>query len=216
MMKAAVVGNFRRYTRPLEGDVPWMYLDVRGLVTVGNGNLIDPLPEAKKLPFRWRDSLRPATASEIEDEWRAMKSNPALAKAGHVAAGRVARLELADKEIGRMVLDRLAANERALIGAARITGWTGWPADAQMGLMSMAWAVGVGRILSGFPRFLAAAREFDFDGCAKECEIDTAGNPGIVPRNEAQRLCFRHAARVMRRDLDPEYLHYPDPIQEGA
>ena len=215
-MRTAVKGYFRRFTKPFEGEVPHMYLDVRGLVTVGNGNLIDTPADAQRLPFRWRDSKRPATQEEIRNEWQSMKSNTPLAKSGFVAAGRVARLELSDKAIGQLVADRLAANERALISAARLTGWNDWPADAQLGLMSMAWAVGVGKLLAKFPKFLSAAREFDFEGCSRECDIDTTGNPGVVPRNEAQRLLFRHAARVMRNELDLEYLNYPDPIKEGS
>lgn len=214
-MKASVVGYFRRYTIAFEGDVPWMYQDIKGLMTVANGNLIEPMSEAKKLPFRWRSTRVAAVPSEIEQEWTRIKSDPTLATAGHRAAGRIAQLELSDGAIGELVRNRLMTNEIAIARHPFFASWQNWPADAQLGVMSMAWAVGVSKLLAAFPKFLAAAREMDFAGCARECTISEAGNPGVKPRNEAQRVCFSHAERVIEKDLDREYLNYPDPIREG-
>ncbi len=214
-MKPAVLGNFRRYTRPLEGNVPWLYLDVEGAPTTGNGFIVLTPNDSKKLPWVRRSDRQLATPMEIEAEWRRIKARPDLAKAGALEAGKVAQLYLPDPAIGAMTRERLLANEKAIVAAARISNWAEWPADAQLGLMSLCW-IGVGTVLGKFPKFLAAAREMDFATCSLECDIDATGNPGIPARNVAQRLCFRHAVRVVREDLDREYLNYPDPLKEAA
>lgn len=41
-MYPSVTSFFRVFNEPLEGVVAYMYLDIKGLVTVGVGNLIDP------------------------------------------------------------------------------------------------------------------------------------------------------------------------------
>ena len=42
-MRPIVAARFLDFTRPLEGLVEHMYVDVKGLVTIGFGNLIDPI-----------------------------------------------------------------------------------------------------------------------------------------------------------------------------
>src|SRR5580704_1499007 len=50
-MYSSVRDIFPNFSKQFEGRVGWMYLDVKGLVTIGVGNLIDPLPAAVGLPF---------------------------------------------------------------------------------------------------------------------------------------------------------------------
>ena len=45
-MRASVKNQFRTFNAPLEGVVKYMYLDIKGLVTIGVGNLIDPINAA--------------------------------------------------------------------------------------------------------------------------------------------------------------------------
>lgn len=39
------------FNQSLEGRLPYMYLDIRNLVTTGMGNLIDPRQAAESLPW---------------------------------------------------------------------------------------------------------------------------------------------------------------------
>src|SRR5207244_2818316 len=57
--------GFLAFSRPLEGRVPWMYLDIKGLVKTGVGNLIDPVGLALKLPFVHKADGSPASEVEI-------------------------------------------------------------------------------------------------------------------------------------------------------
>ena len=65
-----------------EGNIGYMYLDTKGLVTIGIGNLIDPLSLALPLPFQFKIGNRAgapagrlATPKEIEAEWRSLKNH---------------------------------------------------------------------------------------------------------------------------------------------
>ena len=45
-MRQQLFDNFNSLTDKLEGHLPYMYLDTEGLVTIGRGNLIDPVASA--------------------------------------------------------------------------------------------------------------------------------------------------------------------------
>lgn len=49
-----------------EGKVPWMYLDSKGLVTVGVGFYLKDVTQAQALPFINMSTGNPATADEIK------------------------------------------------------------------------------------------------------------------------------------------------------
>src|SRR5437016_11515233 len=59
-----------------EGCFPHMYLDTKGLVTVGVGQLLSSVEEAKKLPFINRTTQKPATPTEIDTDYSAVKKQP--------------------------------------------------------------------------------------------------------------------------------------------
>lgn len=50
-VRQAVLDVWNDFNRPLEGRVPYMYLDVKGLVTTGLGNLIDSTADAEQLAW---------------------------------------------------------------------------------------------------------------------------------------------------------------------
>lgn len=164
-----------------------MYLDIKGLVTVAVGNLIDPLVAAIDLPFLHKDGT-PASRPDIAAEWRMVKANTRLAKEGHLAAQAMTQLRLSPAGITRVVLQKLSANEARLL--ARFPKFLDWPAAAQMGLLSMAWAAGPAMT---FPKFEAAAKVQDWTTCAEECHLDDRHNAGLKPRNSANKALFLFA-----------------------
>ena len=72
-MRPIVAARFLEFTRPLEGLVEHMYVDVKGLVTIGFGNLIDPISYALALPFVRKAGRALATPAEITAEWNLIK-----------------------------------------------------------------------------------------------------------------------------------------------
>jgi hypothetical protein len=101
-------------------------------------------------------------------------------------------------------LAKLAANETYL--RQRYPAYDDWPADAQLGLLSMSWAMGPG---FKFPAFDAAVTDLDFARAATVCSINSTNNPGVVPRNAANKQLFGNAAAVGAWALDPDVLWYP-------
>lgn len=202
-MKLSVRSVYSKFTAEFEGEVPWMYLDVKGLVTVAIGNLIDPLPHALALPFV-KPTGEPASSTEIAIEWQNVKSRPELAKLGHRVAAKYTAIRLTPEGIEKVVTSKLNAMARYLVG--RFPDFDAWPADAQLGVLSVAWACGPA---FRFPKFEVALAAEDWSTAAYECRIETKGNPGVAPRNKANEILFRNASYVKRKGLDPDELYYP-------
>ena len=207
-MKDAVRAAWLDFSIRFEGYVPWLYLDVLGLVTIGVGNLVDPLALALELPFVHRDGS-PASREEVWSAWFAVKNRQDLAKRGHLAFEALTHVRMTREGVEKLVLGKLVQNELVLV--QRWPGWHEWPADAQLGALSMAWAAGPKFYA---PKFTAAAAAKDFLTCAKECRFQDANNPGLRPRNDANQVCFQNAARVLMAGLDPYVLRYPTVVLE--
>ena len=81
-MFPAVQSGFPAFSAKFEGRVSYMYLDVKGLVTVGVGNLVDPVSVAQALPFRFKNKPgigapgSPATPDQIAAEWQTTQERP--------------------------------------------------------------------------------------------------------------------------------------------
>lgn len=203
-MRQAVLDNFRKFTDPLEGTVDFMYLDqhrdaagnLAPLVTTGIGNLIDPIPAALRLRWSVRRRTNYANTLEIMNAWTTVKKRVDLALHGGMAYKGLTNLYLEPAELDRLFLSRLNANEAILKG--RFKGWDTFPADAQMGIHSMAWAMGAN---FNFPKFQTACGKLDWVTAANECKISN----GAKARNDANKALFLAAATTP----DPETLHWP-------
>ena len=198
------------FSEPLEGRVHSMYLDIKGLVTTGVGNLIDSVAAAQRFP--WRKDFgkgRLATPAEIAAAWRELKSRQDLAKLHWAYAAKLNDLRLTDEDIDALVTEKLFEFE-AYLERHHFPDWRDFPADAQLAICSMAWACGPGfpRIFKNFARFASLQQWANAKAC---CTIREAGNPGVVPRNVANRFCFDNAARVVELDLDRDKLFWPGP-----
>jgi GH24 family phage-related lysozyme (muramidase) len=206
-MYDSVRSSFNGFTKTFEGRVAWMYLDIKGLVTTGVGNLIDPVNAALALPFVHKSDNTPATKDEIKSEWTTIKDNPDLAKKGYKACESITNLRLTDPSIDSLVDSKLTQNESGL--KKSFPDWDTWPADAQLGVLSMAWAMGSG-FSAKWPTFTAAAKKGDWTTAAANCKIDTTGNPGVAKRNDADVLLFKNAAAEVAKGLDKSKLYYPN------
>ncbi|MEU4194461.1 hypothetical protein AB0E69_21365 [Kribbella sp. NPDC026611] len=206
------------FNEPLEGVLAFMYLDAKGLVTTGMGNLIDashtelsePSAEEREAShalaaeLAWlRADDTPASYDEIVQEWDAVKSRMDLAPAGggHFAPP-VTSLHLDSGEIDRIVGEKLVQNENYLVGRAEFSDFANWPADAQLGLLSMSWALGPA---FRFPKFQAFAASRDWEGAAEECTFGPHVGT-INTRNALDQQAFHNATRVDAEGLDPSEL----------
>jgi hypothetical protein len=203
-MRASVRAAFVAFTEPLEGKVDHFYQDVRGLITIAIGNLVDPLAYAMVLPMVDRVTGARASRDEIAREWQRVKADASLARLGHRAAAQVTRLKLTEEGIQGLVLSKLDEMDRALLG--RFPSWEAQPADGQLLVLSMSWALGPH---FRFPKFEEAFRRGDYRACADECKMSEEGNAGVRPRNAANRLLALNAANVVECDGDYGTLWWP-------
>lgn len=210
-MKQVVRDTYVDFTTKFEGSVPWMYADVKGLVTVAIGNLIDASPHANPwgpaigLPFEHPDGTQ-ATPQEITTAWLAVKGDPNAARFGHRYAKDIVGngIRLSQGGISKLVFRKLDENDTVL--CKRFADFEEWPADAQLATHSLSWACGV---YFHFPLLERALRAKDFREAVDHCKMNETGNPGLIPRNKANRTLYRNAACVQSFKLDGECLYYP-------
>lgn len=200
MIKQDVLDHWRQINTNFEGCVDYMYPDIKGLVTTGMGNLIDPLPLALELPWHRRDGSS-CMMEEVEAEWRVMHGNDHLAKAGAKAAFAQSTLCLSDEALTGLIGKRLFDDAEILQKNAAFSDFADWPADAQCGLLSMAWAMGPG-FGPAWPHFSTACSARNWGLAAEQCVMDATHNPGLVPRNQFNQACFRAA----QHPSDPDRL----------
>jgi hypothetical protein len=211
---------FVPFTIPLEGVIPHLYQDVKGLVSCAIGNLVDPISLALPLPFVRLDGM-PATKDEIIEEWNRVKNQPpdafgrTAAQLGYRYAKPITRLRLTPIGIEQVVQTKL--NEMDAFIARCFPDYESWPADAQLGTLSMSWACGPGIFSpsSGrahWPKLTAALLAQDFLTAAVECFMPEERTiSGLRPRNLANRVLFNNAAIALTM-RDQDLLYYPTDL----
>lgn len=209
-MRDSVRAAFVTFTAAFEGVATWLYCDVRGLVTTAIGVLADPSSVACDMPFIRPDGT-PATRLEIAREWTTVKGRADLRLAGGGAYKAITKLRLSDDGVQHVVQDKLATMERVLKG--RFPAWDDFGCDAQLGLLSVAWAAGPA---FNMPRFADAVERQDWTTCVLESHLDDTHNPGLTPRNAANAKLFSNAARVSNFGMDPDVLWYPGEPEPAA
>jgi hypothetical protein len=220
------------FNEDLEGHTNWMYLDVKGYVSTSVGIKIDetvrelspPTPEERAASLKqaraiaWRlgaEDGDPASEADIDAEWDRVKAAMDHAQGGGGRGSwfdQTAQLRIDDDEVGRLVWARLDEMERHLRTVSDFAGYDSWPADAQLGLLSMSWAMGPFFADGGrWPNFRAACAGGDWTTASQQCRF----NPEIgtiVKRNNRDQRCFLNAATVAPPEsgLDPSVLVFPD------
>ncbi len=208
-MKASVRAAFFGINEPWEGWVSTAYPDQIGLVTVGLGNLADPLPLMLAIPF---ERIGGGLASDEEKTAEFHRVKALVVPAGVSRwrwAARGATIHL-PREAGAALVDaKLSANEGRL--RALLANWDDMPADAQAMALSWAWAVGPA---ARFPKMIAALRAGDYLAAAKECTINP-DRESVHLRNVGNRVMLRNAAYVVAEGMSLDELYYPrdlDPV----
>lgn len=128
-------------------------------------------------------------------------ADPTFAQKGHTACDPLTKLMLPDPAIDTLVSNKAASNETSL--RQQFTDYDSWPADAQLGLLSMAWAQGSN--FAGWPAFRAAAASHDWTTAAAQCHLSGVN---LDPRNAANRALFLTAARIVSQGGDLTTLVY--------
>jgi hypothetical protein len=143
-------------------------------------------PAGTSLPWKHKDGT-PATHDEIVAEWWKMKH--AWPGVSSVNCGRIASLFLDQADVDALTLselDRMWGRVLRYFPDAET-----WPEPAQLGVLSMCWAMG-GDFEPGYPHFDEAARAQDWATCAAQCAMTKPPVP--VERNRRNKILFERAA----------------------
>lgn len=223
-MKDSVRASAYDFNEPMEGSLTYFYQDVKGLVSIGVGLLCDPIQLALNLPLVHPDGT-PAGRDEIAAEWMRIKNLPPNAKGqtaaqlGHRYARPHTRLRLTDEGLRFTFSRKLAQMETEI--AKGFPDWESWCADAQLGTLSLAWAVGPrfwdpGAGRSYFRKLSNALRLRDYETASRECFLaEERWISGLRPRNKANRTLYLNAAAVEQGGLNPDALYYPHDLTQA-
>lgn len=205
---------FYQFSYDLEGVYSCPYADVKRLVTTGMGHLIDPIERALRLP--WRIGERPATEQEIRRDWGTVRrmaferTDEEMRRWTATKQAQYTSIRLRSGDIDALTERQLRANLNYVLKL--IPKLLEAPADAILGTMSLAWAVGAGFHITKPPRtqFILAANAGDWRAAGAAARLREEGNPGVIERNKRQELCFENAARVVERGLGRSGLWWPN------
>lgn len=153
-----------RIIAPFEGRIEFMYLDVKGYVTVGVGCLLKTPQDAIRLVWRYRDDSGEPDETAIGDEWSRVSRQPAGMDAH--AYKRVTSMDLIPYEIDRMFAQRVGAFETSLQHI--FPEFASWPEPAQLATLDMAYNLGAGAIPKEWPNLTRALRRQEWRAAAKE------------------------------------------------
>ena len=215
-MRPVVRERWLEFTGPLEGPgVPALYADIRGIPTVAYGNAVFTPADMYALPWMHPGGI-PATQAEKLEAWCVINGNMVAAKLGWQYAAKLNALRLTREAMAELALAKLDANDRILL--ARLPEWEEHPACAQMALHSLAWACGAN---AHFPRLFDDVAKGDYEAASDEIRMNEwtpegTHNAGLVPRNVANKILMRNAARVRDFHLDPNLLDWVHDLSVAA
>ena len=166
-----------------EGNVPHMYLDTVGVVTVGIGTALFKAGDAIALAFVRRGTTVTADAATIEAEWAEVKKQ---------AKGKLAdaykpftQLDLPPAEVSRKFKTHIATFEEQL--RTKWVKYPDFPKPAQLGLLDMIYNLGS---FTDFPSFVTAINNEDWAEAARQCHRRGPSES----RNRATKELFESAA----------------------
>jgi GH24 family phage-related lysozyme (muramidase) len=171
---------------PFEGSIPFMYVDTKGYVTVGIGNMLPNAGAAQQLAFVNRASGSTASAAEVATDFANVAKQP-KAKAARWYEQFTA-LDLPDPEVDRLFQGRVEEFQTQL--RREYPRYDSYPDGAQLALLDMAFNLGAGALKTKWPKLNQAIDSLDWGAAAGECERPEA-NPA---RNAAVKALFEGAA----------------------
>lgn len=172
---------------------------------------------AMRLPWKFKapgwtskNPLAQGTASQtdIAAAWTATKRQnevvPDFSQRGGFAYAGLTNLTLDMQGLKDLFARTLDSFDKTL--GSRYPGYESWPADAQLAIMSMSWAMGPA---FNFPQFKAAVDRLDFNEAAKLSFFRGGGGTESVRsgRNAENEKMFQTAAIVLKNGSDPDILH---------
>lgn len=213
-MRQSVQAAMSPFMQRLEPAVSHMYLDRRMLVSTGVTHAVEPVEHALDLPWRDKSSGMPVTdRKRIAAEWSIVTEAKLLMPLGPQGFDDITTLMLDDDDITNLVVQDAMAIESDLKRTQAFADFAQWPADAQLGVMSLAWAIEPTLLVSDlWPAFKEAVAREAWDAAAAECSLRSSGL-GLGAFKAAGTVLFSTASWTARGNASLEELVY-DPALE--
>lgn len=175
---------------PSEGNIPHMYLDTVGKVTVGIGNMLATVAAACALPFINRNTRSRATNVEITADFRSVAGQawPRLARSYRAFTA----LDLPDVQINQLFRDRVEGFQQEL--REQYPTYDSYPNSVQLAMLDMAFNLGTAGLKNTWPNLNKAIDGEDWATAAIECNRPQ----GNAVRNEAVKALFKKGVEAVQ------------------
>jgi GH24 family phage-related lysozyme (muramidase) len=171
---------------PYEGCIEHMYLDTKGLLTVGIGNYLPTVAAAQALRFINRTTRNRGTAAEIKEDYESVKKRKVGLRARSYR--EFTKLDLPDVAVNELFAGRIEEFKRRL--NAFYPSFADYPATAQLAMLDMAFNLGTSGLRNKWPKLNDAIDRQDWAAAAANCTRPDAN--GV--RNARTIALFQKAA----------------------
>jgi len=189
MLTAAEIQTLRKKLEQYEGKIPHMYLDSKGLVTVGVGFMLGSVTEAQKLPFIVVKTSNKATATEIKNDYDNVKKQTKGLLAGFYK--KFTKLKLNPGEIDLLTTKHINSFYSEL---KRIyPDFDTYPSEARLALFDLIFNLGMPELKNNWPNFNKHIKAKDWKAAAAESK---RGPPISASRNKYVKDLLEKAAKL--------------------
>ncbi len=178
-----------------EKDVPYMYKDKNGDITVGRGfKILGATEEEKKknvikLPFFHKSDHLPASKEEILEDYDRINRQE-VNNYGADYFNSISKLILLPEGIDKIFYQR--ADDFINILRRQIPNWDSMKPQTKGAALEASYIAGPVGVKSRFPRLHQAATEKNLQNFCKELHLDETNRSDLVPRNkEIYELCMK-------------------------
>jgi GH24 family phage-related lysozyme (muramidase) len=194
-MRQVVEATFPTWSAHFEGELHFFYLDVKRLVTVGVGNLVEPYSPG--LDFGG------AREAEIRAAWLAVKNDQTLdPRRGGTQYGALTSIRMTEAGISSLVRRKMLADEAVL--KTFLPNWEAAPAQAQRATLSHSWAYGP-YFPPKWPKWTACFNAGDYAGAAVQ-DAPSAAEMAVQNASFHARVAAEQALLATCLSVDPDYL----------
>ena len=185
--------DFKRLLKSHEGNIPHMYLDTVGAVTVGVGNMMPTAAQAQALGFVNRSTGKAATADEIKTDFDEVTKQTKGKIASKYKVNT--KLDLPDAAINALLDTRIAGFKSEL--KAEFPDFDQYPVRVQYALLDMAFNLGTQGVIKKFPSFTAGIKANNAEGWLKAAK--ESNRPQVsAERNTSVKQWLEDAAAAAK------------------
>ena len=163
MLSEQLINKVISATKLYEGEVPYMYLDAKGLVTVGVGFYMPTRNDATKFAFNKPDG-NDATGDEIAEDYAIVQKMDTNRIASYYQ--RPEGLTMTKDAINTKLAEEIEIFGGELVGL--YDDFDGFPENVQQALFDMIFNLGITNLRKGWPSFNKALVNADWTEAAQQ------------------------------------------------